>query len=293
MIKILSSRIIVLTSIAALSACAGSGPAKRATEDEGPFSVRARNELAVKNPEGLLRIGEGFERSGNFESALNIYGQAMASDPSLVDAQIAFARVSILLGEAKRGLSMLTSLIARYPENDEVRAALTRTYIRQGDMKAASLFLQPILDKETASAEHLNLGGKIAEVAGNKERARLLYENALRKSPGNPDILQNMALSFALAEEYSTAVALLQSVMDKPSGLIPGKIALATVYALSGQLEAAMLLARGSMELDKANSRLVFYQLLPRLKGDERAMAVLFEKVPRDAIERLSGGASN
>ena len=293
LIKILSSRIILIMSVAAVSACAGTGPSKRATEDEGPFSVRARNELAVNNPAGLLRIGEGFERSGNLESALNIYGQAMAADQKLVAAQIAFARVSILLGAEDRGLSMLTRLIAEYPDIDEVRGALTVAYIRRGDIDAASLFLTPILDKATTTAGHLNLGGKIAEVAGDHDRARALYEKALSKSPGDPEILQNMALSFALAEDYSTAVALLQSVMDKPSGLIAGKIALATVYALSGQLEAAMLLARGSMELDKANARLVFYQLLPRLKGDERAMAVLFDKVPRDAVERLSGGASN
>jgi len=279
--------------VCTLSACAGTGPTKRTTQDEGPFSARARNELAVKNPEGLLRIGEGFERSGNFESALNIYGQAMAADPGLVAAQIAFARVSILLGETKRGMAMLTALIGRYPEDTKVRGALTRAYIRQGDMDAATLFLDPMLEKEDVSAEYLNLGGKIAEVAGDQARARVLYERALRKSPGNPEILRNMALSFALAEDYPTAVALLQSVMDKPAGLIPGKVALATVYALSGQLEAAMLLARGSMDLDQANNKLVFYQLLPLLEGRERAMAILFDKVPRDAVERLSGGAAN
>jgi len=276
-----------------LSACAATGPTKRATEDEGLISVRARNELAVNNPAGLLRIGEGFERSGNYPSALNIYGQAMAAAPDLIEAQVAFARVSILVGAVDRGFAILTSLIEQYPENDQVRGELTRTYIKQGDFKAAALFMQPILDQQTTSAEHLNLGGKIAEVAGDTKRARDLFERALRKSPGNPTILQNMALSFAIAEDYPTAVALLQSVMDKPSGLISGKVALATVYALSGQLEAAMLLARGAMELEKANSRLLFYQILPRLQGEDRAMAVMFEKIPKDAILRLDEAAAN
>ena len=290
--KILITRIIAAIGIMVLSACATTGPTKRATEDEGPFSVRARNELASNNPSGLLRIGEGFERSGNLQSALNIYGQAMVAAPSLVDAQAAFARVSIALGDVERGFAILTGLIAEHPENDDVRGELTKAYIKQGNFKAASLFLQPILDKSTASAEHLNLGGKIAEVAGNTKRARALFEKALRKAPGSPQILQNMALSFALAGDYSTAVGLLQSVMDKPSGLIEGKIALATVYALSGQLEAAMLLARGSMALDKANNRLLFYQILPRLEANERAVAVMFDKVPKDALQRLSGGAA-
>jgi len=291
--KILPSRIITLFSLLAITACGGSGYSKRAIEAEGPFSARARNELAVNNPEGLLRVGEGFERSGNLQGALNIYGQAMAADPTLLEAQVAFARVSIAAGEVERGISMLTTLIAANPENDLVRSELTKTYIRQGEFQAASLFIGPVLDKETTTVENLILGGQIAEVAEERERARKLFERALNKTPENPFVLQNMALSFALAEDYSTAVALLQRVMDKPSGLITGKIALATVYALSGQLDAAMLLARGAMELEKANERRVFYQLLPRLNSREKAMAVMFNQVPKDSVARLTGAATN
>jgi len=280
---------MTLLLVAAVSACASTGYSKRTTEAEGPFSARARNALAADNPEGLLRVGEGFERSGNLPGALNIYGQAMAAAPDLVEAQTAFARVSIALGGIDRGLAMLTALIADHPENAAVRGELTQAYIKRGDFKAAELFMRPILDKATTGADHLHLGGKIAEVAGDAARARELFERALKKSPGNPEVLQSLALSFALAGDYATAVALMQNVMDKPSGLIPGKIALASIYALSGQLDAAMMLARSAMTLEKANERKIFYQLLPRLAGGERAVAVMFDKVPNDAIERLTG----
>jgi Flp pilus assembly protein TadD len=275
-----------------LSSCASKMPPGKTTSAEGPFSAGARNQMASRNPVALLRIGEGFERSGNLASAMNIYAQAMAADPVLIEAQIAFARVSINSGARARGMAVLTTLIADHPGDDQVRGALAEAYIKEGNFKAADLFLSPILGADDISAENLNLGARIAQVTGHGARARELFERALEKAPGNPDILKNMAYSFALAGDFPTAVALLQGVMDKTAGLIPGKVALATVYALSGQLDAATMLARGAMDLDKANSRRLFYQLLPRLNADEQALAVMFEIVPKDAMQRLTGAAA-
>ena len=291
--KILYSRINTLLAVLLLSACATDGIAKRTTEAEGPVEARARNKLAAKNPAGLVRVGEGFERSGNMQSALNLYGQAMVADSTLVEAQLAYARVLIRLGGEERGIAMLTALLADNPGNHKVRAELSNAYIRRGDFKAAEVFMRSILDNPETSADHLLLGGMIAEVSGDGERARALFGRALDKAVGNPEVLKAMALSFALEGEYASAVALIQKAMDRPSGLISGKIALASVYALSGQLDAAMRLARDSMELGKANERLVFYQLLPRLTRQERAIAVMFDQVPKDALQRLTGNAAN
>lgn len=292
MIKILCSRIILLAGIVSLAACSSAGPSKRTTQDEGPFTARARNELAMKDPSGLLQVGEGFERSGNYQAALNIYGQAMAAAPDMVAAQVAFARASVAIGHKDRGKAMLIALLAAHPSNDMVRATLAKIHAAEGEFTAAALYITPMLNKSGISAEHLNLGGKILQVTGKASEARALFERALAISPANPEILQNLALSFAIAQDYATAVALLQKVMDKPEGLIPGKIALATVYALSGQLDAATLLARGAMPLDKANERRIFYQILPRLNGRERASAVMFDIVPKDALRRLTGHAT-
>lgn len=292
LIKILCIRINLVAAVGLLAACGSSAPSKYATEDEGPITVRARNNLASENPAGLVEVGRGFERAGNYSGALSMYGQAMAAAPDLVEAKLAFARVSIRIGKTKAGMMLLTELLDKFPQRADVRTELTQAYITQGDFEAASLFFAPVLKAERVTPGNLILGGKMAAVAGKTTEARSLFERALSATPNNPPVLEHLALSFALQGEFAAAVGIVQRSMDEPAGLISGKIALANVYALSGQLQAAMQLARGAMTTDEATKRLMFYQLLPRLNRREQAEAIYFNRIPVDALERLSGTAS-
>lgn len=289
--KILANRIILLAMIALPLAACGSGPEKRVNEGEGPFSARARNSLATNNPTGLLRVGEGFERSGNYRGALNIYGQAMAADPDLLEAQIAYARVVGLLGAHDRSLSILTALLEKHPGNLPVRLALANANIRVGHFTVAVLLLEPLLEDADASAELLDLGGRLAQVSGNSQRARELIGRALAKNRGDHTFLQHMALSFALEGEFASAVAMLQKAMDKSAGLIPGKQSLAMVYALSGQYSAALQLARGSMTTEEAEARRFVYRNIPSWTKEQQAMAVLFNQFPKELLREESSAS--
>ncbi|MBV1901026.1 MAG: tetratricopeptide repeat protein [Kordiimonadaceae bacterium] len=281
MYKILTSRISIITLLMLGVTSCGSGPDKRVSQGEGPFSARARNMLASENPEALLRVGLGFERSGNLQAALNIYGQAMAAAPDMVAAQVAFARVTAAQGNPDRSIAMLTALMAQHPENASVRIGLANVYIRAGQFKAAGLFLEPILEKQTASAEVLDLAGRLAQVNGEKDKAREYLTLAMGKAPEQPAYLEHLALSFALSEEYPAAVALLQKSMDKISGLVSGKKSLAMIYALSGQYSAALQLANSAMQQEKVTSLKFLYRNLPHYNTREQAMAVMFNQVPK------------
>ncbi|MEX0298922.1 MAG: tetratricopeptide repeat protein [Kordiimonas sp.] len=282
--KILSIRIMQILGISfALVAC-GAGPEKRVNNDEGPFSARARNTLATENPEGLLRVGQGFEQSGNLQSALNIYGQAMAAAPELIEAQIAYARVTGLLGAHDRSIAMLSALLEKHPKNAAVRSALAQVNIRLGRFKLAMLVMKPLLDAESASADTLDLGGRLAQIGSAPGLARSYFGRALDLQPQNSGYLRNMALSFALEGEYQTSVAMLQKSMDKAAGLMPGRQSLALVYALSGQYSSALQLARGSMSLEEVNRRKFIYRNIATWTKQQQAMALLFDQYPTDLL---------
>ncbi|MBL4790105.1 MAG: hypothetical protein JKY60_14065 [Kordiimonadaceae bacterium] len=290
--KILGIRIALALCLVGLSGCAADSYRNRATEGVGPFGANARNSLADKNPAGLVNVAEGFERSGNLTGAQNLYAQVISNNPDLINAQIGYARVTVSLGGTKQGLDLFARLHRDNPSNSKVIAEYARVHIRNDDFDAAANLLQPLLATGYVSNELLILGGKLAQVAGDISKARQLFEKAMSVAPGDHKATQYLALSFALSAEYPAAVALVQTSMARVSGQTTGQKILATIYALSGQLEAATLIARGAMSLDEANSRKLFYQLLPRLDTQAKAQAVMFDLVPKDAIRLISGGAS-
>ena len=135
--KILSIRINLLAVSLALVGCAA--PAgQQAKEDIGPVSAYARNSLAAENPEGLIRLGEGFERSGDYAGARALYAQALETDPNLTEARIALARTSAKMGRTDEAVASLILLLQEKPENREARVTLAQIHAAAGRYQAAS-----------------------------------------------------------------------------------------------------------------------------------------------------------
>jgi Flp pilus assembly protein TadD len=126
-----------------LTGCAASGD-RRATEDVGPVSAYARNTLAEENPAGLIRIGEGFERSGDFVGARKLYAQALAADPNLMEAEISYARASSMLGLNDEATAVLTLLLAKYPDNRQAKTTLAQVHASAARHSAALSVLETL-----------------------------------------------------------------------------------------------------------------------------------------------------
>lgn len=284
--------LILFLHMIALSACS-SGPEKRATEDESFISVRARNHLASENPEGLVRVGEGFEKSGNYQSALNLYGQAMAAAPALIDAQIAYARVLSRVGAFDKSVHMLATLLEENPHNVNVRRTMVNTYVREREYAAARLFLAPLFSNPQVSPSISDqiIMGKLSWIEGHKAEAKEHFNSALEQDKSNTEALLYVGYAFALEENYETAVAMIQKAMDSPATSQQAHSALALVYALSGQLGAAMQITRHTTSTENATAKRLFFQSLPSFTDAEKGEALMFSVIDNAAIVRVRSGA--
>ncbi|WP_262691683.1 tetratricopeptide repeat protein [Kordiimonas aestuarii] len=270
----------------ALAACTSGGPSKRATEDVGPLSAYARNNLATNNPEGLVKVGEGFEKAGDYAGAYVLYQQALAAAPELLSARIAVARIQTPLGKPEASVRALTILIREQPQSKSVRMALTEAQIAMSDYRSASETFRPLLDISQSPAAY-DMAGRLAYVGGDNQEARTYFDRALKLDPTNPEALQHLAFSYAIEGQFDSAVALLRKAMDRPDGQLPAQRSLAAIYALSGQRDAALHIAKSAMSAEEANSLRTYYQLLPRLSAKEQAEALMFDRIPKEAITRL------
>lgn len=287
--KILSIRINFFWIFLFLAACAA--PAEqRASNDVGPVSAYARNTMAAENPQGLVRVGEGFEQAGDLRGARQLYGQAMAVTPQSAEARIAYARVSSALGAGDEAVAILVALIGEMPENRLARFTLSQVHANAGRYQVAAGILENLGPE--SPAEYV-LDGKIAHILAQPDQAKDAFAHALDLAPNDASVLRFSALSFALTGDYASAVGLLRRALDQPAAAKDAQRSLALVYALSGQREAALALARDAMTPDEVQKIDLFYRLLPKFTGPEKASALFFDRLPINAIDRLTGNATN
>ena len=286
--KILSIRIKIVTISLILVGCAASGD-KRATDDVGPVTAYARNTLAQENPEGLVRIGEGFERARDYAGARKLYGQAMAAAPNLAEAKIAYARASSKLGLTDEAAAVLSLLLSEAPDNRLAKTTLAQVHSTATRYAAALRVLETLSEP---TGRELMLMGQLSHVTGDSVRGQERLSDALNLSPDDASILQAAALSFALNGDYPSSVGLLRRAMDQRSATGEAQKGLALVYALSGQRSAALRLARDIMSVNEVQRLESFYRFLPRFSKQEQAAALFFDHVPTNTLERLTGNAT-
>ncbi len=287
--KILPIRIILALVPIGLAACAA--PAgQQAKDDIGPVTAYARNSLAAKNPEGLLRLGEGFERSGDFMGARKLYAQAKLAAPDLIDARIAYARATAKAGFDDEAVAELTLVLADAPDNAAAMGVLAQIHADAARYASAYKLLENL---SSPTPDEVNLKGKIAHVLGQPADGHGLLLSALEESPDDARVLEAAALSFALSGEYAGAVSLLRRSMDRPTARNDAQKSLALVYALSGQRQLALRLARDVVPAPEMQRLDVYFRILPRFSPVEQAAAVFFDRLPADSASRLSGRATN
>jgi len=286
--KILSIRIKIVTISLILAGCAASGE-KRATDDIGPVTAYARNTLAQENPQGLVRIGEGFERARDYAGARKLYGQAMAAAPGLSEAKIAYARASSKLGLNDEAAAVLSLLLSETPDNRLATTTLAQVHTAATRYDTALRVLETLPEP---TGRELMLIGQLSHVTGDSTRGQERLNQALNLSPDDATVLQAAALSFALNGDYPASVGLLRRAMDQRSATGAAQKSLALVYALSGQRQAALRLARDIMSVNEVQRLESFYRFLPRFSKQEQAAALFFDHVPTNTLKRLTGNAT-
>ena len=122
--------------------------------------------MAAKNPEGLIRIAEGFERSGDYAGARELYAQALAAKPDLTEAVIGLAKANARLGRSDEAISQLTLLLSQTADNRTARFTLARIHAREGRYQSALSQLSQITELNPAE---LVLRGKLKHLVGTSD----------------------------------------------------------------------------------------------------------------------------
>lgn len=182
-------------------------------------------------------------------------GDQFEKNPGDASVAIAYARSLRGLDQTAQAVAVLQQSAIRNPNNLGVLAAYGKALADAGRFKEAADVLSRAHSPERPDWRILSVQGAVADQMGDFGSAQRFYETALRIAPGEPSILTNQGLSFALAKRLDEAERILAQAAQHPRADARMRQNYALVLGLEGKFgEAEGVLRRDLSPADAAKN---------------------------------------
>jgi Flp pilus assembly protein TadD len=171
--------------------------------------------------------------------AVEQLGQRYERNPGDPTAAAAYSRALRAIGQNSQAVAVLQQAAIRNPKNLGLLGEYGKALADAGRLKEASDVLSRAHTPERPDWRVLSVQGTVADQLGDHDGAQRYYETALRLAPGEPSVLSNQGLSFALAKRLPEAELLLRQAAVSPGADARVRQNLALVLGLRGKLADA------------------------------------------------------
>ena len=242
--------------------------------------ISARPTKTQLTSDSLVRMGAQLEGTGDYNGAMRFYSKALQLEPNNIDALTGIGNVYLAVGIWDAGLNAFRQVRALNPRGAKSAAELAVALLLNDRPGETRQILNQQMAMTGPSLELQNLLGLAEDLKGNHGPAQKAYSAALELSPGDGEVLTNLALSFALMGAYERAEAILQRGAGTLDAIPLATQNLALVYALRGQIAQALETARRELSAAQVETNTPFYERLSTLSARDRARAVFFGTLP-------------
>lgn len=166
-------------------------------------------------------------------------GQRYESRPNDPKTAIAYAKALRAQEQHTQAVAVLQNAASRNPQDIDVLAAYGKALADAGRFREASGVLARAHTPDRPNWSVLSTQGAVADQMGDNKLAQQYYDAALKIAPGEPSILSNLGLSYALAKDLPRAEATLRQAAGHPRADSRMRQNLALVLALQGKYDEA------------------------------------------------------
>jgi Flp pilus assembly protein TadD len=174
-----------------------------------------------------------------WRSELQTWQQRYDANQGDRTAAFRYARALRALGQNTQAVAVLQNIILRHPKDMELLGAFGRALMDAGQLKQAEEVLARAHLPERPDWRILSAQGAVADQLGDHQRAQGFYEAALRINPGEPTILSNLGLSYALSKRLPEAERALGEASRHPQADKRVRQNLVLVLGLQGRFAEA------------------------------------------------------
>ena len=208
--------------------------------------------------------------SEEWRQALDVWGQRYHSNPGDIQAAIAYARALRANGQRAQAVAVLEQATLRNPKSMPLMGAYGRALAEAGQYAQALDALGKAHTPDNPDWRILNAEGAVLDQLGRSAEARKHYEAALKIAPGDPSVLSNLGLSYALTKELKLAEATLRQATARPDAGPRVRQNLALVIGLEGRFDEAQRLASADLPPSEAEANVQYLREMLARNGESK-----------------------
>lgn len=152
---------------------------------------------------------------------------------------MAYAAALKTAGRFAEAVAVLENVAVHNAEDPSVLGAYGKALADAGRFQEAERVLENAQSPAHPDWSILSAQGAVQDQLGDHEKAQTYYQTALRIAPGEPGVLSNLGLSYALSKRLDLAEATLRQAAASPRADTRVRQNLALVLALRGKFAEA------------------------------------------------------
>jgi Flp pilus assembly protein TadD len=204
----------------------------------------SRNDVPPNDPAGLRRFTES-------------WGKRYEANPNDKQVILAYARGLRAEGKVTQAVAVLQQAAMRSPNDLEILGAYGKALADAGRLEEAAGVLRQAHTAERPNWSIYSAQGSVADQLGDHYGAQAFYVEALKLAPGEPSVLSNLGLSYALNKELGKAEDMLRQAAKHPRADARVRQNLALILSLQGKFAEAETAASRDLSAEEAAANVV------------------------------------
>ena len=179
-------------------------------------------------------------------------GKRFDAEPGDKTVSISYARILRALTRYSQAVAVMQAAAVKAPSDLEILSAYGKALADAGQLQQAAEVLSRSYTAERPNWSNMNVQGSVMDQIGDHPQAQKFYHDALKIAPGEPTILNNLGLSYALTKQLPLAERALRQASDGSRADARMRDNLALVLALEGKFAEAEKMERQDLSPEAA-----------------------------------------
>jgi Flp pilus assembly protein TadD len=194
-----------------------------------------------------------------------------------------YARLLRETGQVPQAIAVMQTAALQNPNDRDIALALGQALADGGRYQEAQEVLNRAHSPDRPNWRVLSTQGAIADQLGQHQQAQEYYDTALKIAPGEPAILSNLSLSYALSNRLQEAEQIGRQVIAHPSATPRMRGNLALVLALQGRFQEAEQVAQKDLSPADAAANIAFVRSMTTQRNSWQQLKAQEGQRPRPA----------